>query len=131
MANATIGTDIPDQVKQCMRSISAMTPEVVQSTYGYPNLRMASAIHNRSTDLLAQGFEWSLLYSQPTNQPMHRYKIAPSCCAMSYDPGTRRYNCNTSFVRMSQIPFGNPWHGGAWHGAAGKDTGSYTGGTAF
>jgi hypothetical protein len=36
-------------------------------------------------DLLEKGYEWTLLYGKPTNQPMHRYKIAPKCCSMRWN----------------------------------------------
>jgi hypothetical protein len=32
---------------------------------------------------------------------------------------------------MTEIPFGNSWHGGPWHGTPGLDTGSHVGGTSF
>ncbi len=41
-------------------------------------------------DLHTKGFEWALLYSQPTNQPMHRYKVPPACCNMTHDPKTNK-----------------------------------------
>lgn len=43
-----------------------------------------------------------------------------------------RYNCTSpGWHQMSELPFGNPWHGGKWHGTPGKDTGSYVGGTVY
>ena len=43
-----------------------------------------------------------------------------------------RYKCETpSFAQMSDIPYGNPWHGGKWHGTPGLDTGSYVGGSGI
>lgn len=35
--------------------------------------------------MLAHGYEWTLLWGEPVNQPMHRYKLAPKCCNMTYD----------------------------------------------
>jgi len=130
--NGTIGKDFPRQLRTCMRRLGNMTAEQVHWEYGYPNLRMADAVRNRSRDMLSKGFEWTLLYGEPTNQPMHRYKIAPSCCHMKWNPKDRRYQClDKGYHQITQLPYGNPWHGGKWHGPAGKDTGTYVGGTEF
>ena len=83
-------------------------------------------------DLLAYGYEWTLLWGQPTNQAMHRYKIAPKCCSKSFNTTSHRYEClDPTWHFMREIPYGNAWHGGAWHGTPGKDTGTYEGGTVF
>ncbi|KAL6763593.1 hypothetical protein V8C86DRAFT_2491886 [Haematococcus lacustris] len=126
-----IGKRFFPKLEQCMRHIGSMQAAEIQALYGYPNIRMSDAIRNRSTDMLSKGYEWTLLYGQPTNQAMHRYKIAPPCCAMHLVGKERRYTCNTSWVQMGQLPYGNPWHGGDWHGTPGRDTGSYVGGTVF
>eukprot|EP00198_Chlamydomonas_reinhardtii_P002127 XP_001691463.1 predicted protein [Chlamydomonas reinhardtii] len=79
--------------------------------YGYPVIRMADA---------------------PTNQAMHRYKLAPACCDMTYNRSINNYICTTpGWRQMTEIPYGNAWHGGKWHGSPGLDTGSYVGGTTF
>ncbi|KAJ9522716.1 hypothetical protein QJQ45_019883, partial [Haematococcus lacustris] len=77
-----IGKRFFPKLEQCMRHIGSMQAAEIQALYGYPNIRMSDAIRNRSTDMLSKGYEWTLLYGQPTNQAMHRYKIAPPCCAM-------------------------------------------------
>ncbi|KAG2495164.1 hypothetical protein HYH03_006771 [Edaphochlamys debaryana] len=127
-----IGTNFTPELKECLSHIAGMTSKDIHEQYGYPALRMADAVRNRSRDLLAHGYEWSLLYSQPTNQAMHRYKIAPKCCQMSYNHSIRNYICETpGYKQMTEIPYGNSWHGGPWHGTPGLETGTYEGGTSF
>lgn len=43
-----------------------------------------------AADMLTKGYEWTLLYGKPTNQPMHRYKVAPKCCSMTYNDVERK-----------------------------------------
>lgn len=52
---------------------------------------MADAIRNRSRDLLAHGYEWTLTHGEPMNQPFHQYKWAPACCNMSYDDKKKEF----------------------------------------
>ncbi|EFJ49782.1 hypothetical protein VOLCADRAFT_104229 [Volvox carteri f. nagariensis] len=127
-----IAKNFTPELNECLSHISSLSPEVIQEQYGYPVLRMADAVRNRSIDLLTHGYEWTLLYGQPTNQPMHRYKIAPKCCEMHFNASKSNYECDTpGYKQMTEIPFGNAWHGGPWHGTAGLDTGTYEGGTSF
>ncbi|KAG2449982.1 hypothetical protein HYH02_000086 [Chlamydomonas schloesseri] len=127
-----IGKSFTPELTQCLTHISSLSAEAILEQYGYPVIRMADAVRNRSRDLLAHGYEWSLLYSQPTNQAMHRYKMAPACCDMTYNRTINNYMCTTpGWRQMTEIPFGNAWHGGKWHGSPGLDTGSYVGGTTF
>ncbi|KAG2429084.1 hypothetical protein HXX76_011324 [Chlamydomonas incerta] len=127
-----IGKSFTPELTQCLAHISSLTAEDILQQYGYPVIRMADAVRNRSRDLLAHGYEWSLLYSAPTNQAMHRYKLAPACCDMAYNRTINNYICTTpGWRQMTEIPYGNAWHGGKWHGSPGLDTGSYVGGTTF
>ncbi|KXZ51100.1 hypothetical protein GPECTOR_14g82 [Gonium pectorale] len=127
-----IGKKFTPELQECLSHIAELSAETILEQYGYPALRMADAVRNRSRDLLAHGYEWTLLYGQPTNQPMHRYKIAPKCCDMHYNTSTNNYECDTpGWKHMTEIPYGNAWHGGPWHGTAGLDTGTYEGGTSF
>ncbi|GAX78973.1 hypothetical protein CEUSTIGMA_g6413.t1 [Chlamydomonas eustigma] len=127
--NGSIGFDYPPQVQQCMANLAKKSPNEIYLEYGYPVLRMAEALWNRSRDMTEHGFEWTLLRGEPTNQPMHRYKMAPACCKMHFESAGHKYVCDTpGYHQMSAIPYGNPWHGGKWHGAPGKDTGTYVGG---
>ncbi|GLI62170.1 hypothetical protein VaNZ11_004750 [Volvox africanus] len=128
----SIGKNFTTELNECLTHISSLSAEVIQEQYGYPVLRMADAVRNRSRDLINNGYEWTLLYGQPTNQPMHRYKIAPKCCAMHWNSSVHNYECDTpGFKQMVEIPYGNAWHGGPWHGTPGLDTGTYEGGTSF
>ncbi len=43
-----IGKDFPPQLVKCMKHMSSKTAETIQAEYGYPNLRMADAVRNRS-----------------------------------------------------------------------------------
>ncbi|GFR52103.1 hypothetical protein Agub_g14616, partial [Astrephomene gubernaculifera] len=128
----SIGKKFTPELTECLSHISSMSSPDIQEQYGYPVLRMADAVRNRSRDLLAHGYEWTLLYGQPTNQAMHRYKIAPKCCDMHFNRSVSNYVCDTpGWRQMTEIPYGNAWHGGVWHGTKGLDTGSYVGGTSF
>jgi len=74
-----------------MAQLVSKTSDAINWEYGYPALRMADAIRNRSRDLLAHGYEWTLTRGEPMNQPFHRYKWAPACCDMSYDVKNREF----------------------------------------
>ncbi|MEW5300995.1 MAG: hypothetical protein WDW36_003881 [Sanguina aurantia] len=128
-----IQKNFPPALARCMSRLAAMAPLAIQDEFGYPALDMAEAVRNRSRDLLGRGYEWTLLHGEPTNQPMHRYKIPPKCCGVTYSHETRKYTCNVStpWEPLLDLPYGNAWHGGKWHGPADKDTGSYVGGTVF
>lgn len=89
--NATIGHDLPLQVKECMAQLVSKTSDAINWEFGYPALRMADAIRNRSRDMLAHGYEWTLVNGEPKNQPYHQYKWAPACCDMSYDEAKREF----------------------------------------
>lgn len=43
-----IGKQFPAKLKSCMRRLRKMEPKTIQLEYGYPNLPMAVAVHNRS-----------------------------------------------------------------------------------
>ena len=45
---AEIGKDFPPQLVKCMKHMSAKTAETIQAEYGYPNLRMADTVRNRT-----------------------------------------------------------------------------------
>eukprot|EP00955_Chlamydomonas_euryale_P078200 363107-Chlamydomonas_euryale.AAC.3 len=125
-----IGRNFPPSLQQCMRDLAKMDAETITREYGYPAMRMADAIRNRSRDMLEHGYEWTLLHGEPSNQPMHRYKMATACCNMEYDRNTHQYICTTpGYQQMTEIPFGNAWHGGEFNGPVEKDTGTYVGGT--
>ena len=52
----------------------------VQRTFGLPEARHAARLHRRAGDLLAHGFEWTLLHGEPRNPMAHRYPLMPPCC---------------------------------------------------
>ena len=47
--------NIVTQVQQCMSELAAMTSEQILWQYGYPGLRLADAVRNRSRDMLERG----------------------------------------------------------------------------
>jgi hypothetical protein len=62
--------------------------------------RLAELGPHACADLLAHGFEWTLLYGKPTNQDMHRYKVAPKCCDMRFNRTHNNYICLTPGFRV-------------------------------
>jgi hypothetical protein len=120
-----IGKNYWPKLTQCLKKLSGMTPDEVLQTYGYPEKEMAAAVNQRAKDLLAGGFEWTVLNGMPRNPGPTRYKVTQPCCKFTYTP-EEGYQCATKMDPDQELPQGDPYGGGKW-GGTGKDTGSFDG----
>ena len=83
MADAIRNRSRGQSDKACASSLHVWA----KSTYHFCLLRL---IHFPFADMLAHGFEWTLLNGLPANQAQHRYKPAPACCHIQFDTIERR-----------------------------------------
>ncbi|GMH43570.1 hypothetical protein BSKO_11492 [Bryopsis sp. KO-2023] len=78
-----IGRSYPPQVNQCLQKFSQMDKLELQRYLDIPDLSMAATLKRRSTDMLEQGFEWTLKNGEPKNSDAQSYAIDKPCCQMS------------------------------------------------
>lgn len=95
---------------------------------------MAWALHQRASDMLSKGFEWTLKHGMPLNPSPARYKWSPPCC-QQYTEGELLRD-GTKVVRVfckgrknhedKALPVGEPAIGVEWKGEGlGRDYGTY------
>lgn len=139
------------QVTSCLQRIMGATIPELQSRYQYPTSEMVAALRQRASDLLNQGFEWTLQHGKPLNPGPLRYKWGAPCCAMHHEHvGTglaaggsggssgagrqggsssgldydRGFRCIPNSPGHQDLPRGDPSFGGEWN-YTGNDPGSY------
>jgi hypothetical protein len=81
--NGTLGTGYPKNIEQCMRKVSGMEVGDIMTAYGFSAELPAKILHQRSTDMLTQGFEWSMENSWPINSPRYKLPHQRPCCGLS------------------------------------------------
>eukprot|EP00892_Ulva_mutabilis_P003338 jgi/Ulvmu1/1376/UM011_0104.1 len=75
-----IGLNYPERVKQCLGDISNMTYRQVQMEFGMAKMAHAIRLHQRASDLVHRGFEWTLQHGEPRNPWALQYPLTPACC---------------------------------------------------
>ena len=121
-------------MERCLKKIAGLGPEGVQAEYHYPKPSMAWALHQRASDMLSKGFEWTLKHGEPQNPSPARYKWPPLCCELyseedsmpNGDKVVRVFCKGQKYHKDRTIPVGEPAIGFAWGGEGyGKDYGTY------
>lgn len=81
--NGTLGLAYPKNIEQCMRKVSQMTISDIMVAYGFSRELPAEILHQRSSDLLAHGFEWAMENSLPLNNPRYKLPHQRPCCGLT------------------------------------------------
>ncbi|GFR49181.1 hypothetical protein Agub_g11205, partial [Astrephomene gubernaculifera] len=121
-----LGTAYPPDLAACLKRIADMTPRQVRSHFGFPDVRVATNLHTRATDMITRGFEWAAKYGAPQNAPPKRYRFQPPCCRVKVEAG--RFACAHPWEPRWELPLGNPITGKDWDKDR-PDPGTYPGGT--
>jgi hypothetical protein len=114
---------------QCLKDLSASTPDGIMARYGFPVKREAEMLYSRAKDMLEKGFEWTLQHGEPTNPDPLRFRWHQPCCSLALN-AKHQMVCGHAWNVTPDMPLGNTVHGGKWLGGK-PDPGKFKGGTVF